>query len=152
VELEPAFRRVRPAVRASDADRERTVEILKRNAAAGRLDDEELSTRLDGAFAAKTLGDLQPLIADLPEGNRDPVADLVGGVVRGGMQVARVGLWVALGGMTVAVILPVAIILAATVSPAAGLIAAAALVLLILLGVGRARRRRSRRAQQNLLR
>jgi hypothetical protein len=51
---------------ASDAERERAAEQLRTHAAAGRLDADELEQRLGLAFAARTRGDLAPLIADLP--------------------------------------------------------------------------------------
>jgi DUF1707 SHOCT-like domain len=53
-------------VRASDAERERVVEALRSNAAAGRLDADELEQRLDAAYAARIRADLLPLVADLP--------------------------------------------------------------------------------------
>jgi hypothetical protein len=55
------------ALRASDADRERVVERLRAHASEGRLDVQELEQRLAAAFAARTHGELQPLLADLPE-------------------------------------------------------------------------------------
>jgi hypothetical protein len=53
-------------LRASDADRERTVELLREHHAVGRLTADEFHERLDGAYAAKTRGDLDDLLADLP--------------------------------------------------------------------------------------
>jgi Domain of unknown function (DUF1707) len=53
-------------MRASDAERERTVETLRRHAAAGRLDADELERRVEAAFAATTRADLDALQADLP--------------------------------------------------------------------------------------
>jgi len=55
-----------PKIRASDADRERTVALLREHLAAGRLTAEEFHERLDAAYAAKTLGQLDELLADLP--------------------------------------------------------------------------------------
>src|ERR1700758_1231024 len=55
-----------PRVRASDADRERTASLLREHHAVGRLTAEEFSERVDRAFAAKTIGDLDALLADLP--------------------------------------------------------------------------------------
>lgn len=55
-----------PRIRASDADRERTVTLLREHHAEGRLTAEEFSDRVDRAFAAKTLGELDALLADLP--------------------------------------------------------------------------------------
>lgn len=60
-----------PAVRASDADRERVARALSEHGAAGRLTPEELDERLDAAYAARTQGDLDRLLDDLPAG---PVA------------------------------------------------------------------------------
>jgi hypothetical protein len=53
-------------IRASDADRERTAAALREHLVAGRLTPEEFDERLDKAFAARTLGDLENLMADLP--------------------------------------------------------------------------------------
>jgi len=55
-----------PNLRASDADRERTVNLLREHHAEGRLDIEEFHERLNAAYAAKTIGDLDTLLADLP--------------------------------------------------------------------------------------
>ncbi|SFF46606.1 protein of unknown function [Actinacidiphila alni] len=59
-------------LRASDADRDRIADILREALAEGRLDAGEHSERLDRVYAAKTLGELQPLVRDLPVG-RDSV-------------------------------------------------------------------------------
>jgi len=53
-------------LRASDADREETVEFLKRHYADGRLNSAELSTRVDAAYAAVGLSELDVLTRDLP--------------------------------------------------------------------------------------
>jgi hypothetical protein len=55
-----------PDLRASDADRERVVGSLRDHAAAGRLEPSELEERVGAALAARTLGALEPLLADLP--------------------------------------------------------------------------------------
>jgi len=52
--------------RASDADRDRAAYALREHLAAGRLTIEEFDERLDRAFAAKTLGELEQVMADLP--------------------------------------------------------------------------------------
>ncbi len=54
-------------IRASDADRDRTVAALREHLAAGRLTTEEFDERLDKAYAAKTLGELDALMVDLPK-------------------------------------------------------------------------------------
>src|SRR5947209_17897843 len=53
-------------LRASDADREHVAELLGQAFAEGRLSSEEHSERLEAAYAAKTMGELRPLLADLP--------------------------------------------------------------------------------------
>jgi len=55
-----------PRMRASDKDRERTAELLREHHAQGRLTPEEFDERLDRVFVAKTMGDLDALLADLP--------------------------------------------------------------------------------------
>jgi hypothetical protein len=56
----------KPAVRASDAEREQVSRQLSEHAAAGRLTPEELDERLDAAYAARTHDDLARLLEDLP--------------------------------------------------------------------------------------
>jgi hypothetical protein len=56
-----------PTIRASDAEREHHVELLREHAAQGRLSVDELSDRLDRAYAAQTRGELAVIVADLPE-------------------------------------------------------------------------------------
>ena len=53
-------------IRASDADRDRTIEVLKAGFAEGRLTKEEFAERQDRALVARTYRDLAPLTADLP--------------------------------------------------------------------------------------
>ena len=53
-------------IRASDADRDQTAAALREHLAAGRLTTEEFDERLDKAYAAKTLGEFDDLMADLP--------------------------------------------------------------------------------------
>jgi len=54
-----------PALRASDADRDRVIELLRAAVADGRLGPVEFDERLDAALAARTIGALAPLTADL---------------------------------------------------------------------------------------
>jgi Domain of unknown function (DUF1707) len=61
--------------RASDADRDRTVAALGEHLAAGRLTLEEFDERMDKAYAAKTLGELDRLMADLPEAGPGQLPD-----------------------------------------------------------------------------
>ena len=53
-------------MRASEAEREATVEGLRRHASAGRLDVAELEQRVEAALRARTLDDLAELESDLP--------------------------------------------------------------------------------------
>jgi Domain of unknown function (DUF1707) len=54
-----------PALRASDTDRDRIIELLRAAVADGRLDPVEFDERLDAALAARTVDALTPLITDL---------------------------------------------------------------------------------------
>jgi hypothetical protein len=56
----------RSGLRASDADRERVAERLRNAAAEGRLLAEELEQRLATALRARTYGELDSVVADLP--------------------------------------------------------------------------------------
>jgi Domain of unknown function (DUF1707) len=59
-------------LRASHADRERVIEVLKVAFVQGRLTRDELDTRIGEVFASKTYADLAAVTADLPPG---PAAD-----------------------------------------------------------------------------
>jgi hypothetical protein len=62
-----------PDVRASDADREAFGERLRRHHADGRLNTEEFQERIDRCYSAKTVGELEQLVTDLPpERPREP--------------------------------------------------------------------------------
>jgi hypothetical protein len=54
-----------PALRASDADRDRVIELLRAAVADGRLDQAEFDERLDATLAARTIDALAPITADL---------------------------------------------------------------------------------------
>jgi uncharacterized protein DUF1707 len=54
------------ALRASHADRDQIVELLRVAAGDGRLSPEELDQRLDLALTARTYAELAALVADLP--------------------------------------------------------------------------------------
>lgn len=56
-----------PAIRASDAEREHTVELLQRHSVDGRLTLEEFAGRMERAYEAKTREELEALSRDLPE-------------------------------------------------------------------------------------
>ena len=53
-------------LRASDAERERVAVSLREHCAAGRLTLEELSERLDEAYRARTAGELERALRELP--------------------------------------------------------------------------------------
>ncbi len=57
-----------PGMRASDADRDVVLAELTRGFEAGRLTPDELDERTSRALAARTMGDLAALTADLPAG------------------------------------------------------------------------------------
>ena len=54
--------------RASDADRERAIDVLKAAFAEGRLSRAELDDRVRRAYRSRTYGELADLSADLPSG------------------------------------------------------------------------------------
>jgi Domain of unknown function (DUF1707) len=54
------------SLRASDADRDAVAERLRQAAVEGRIDPEELEQRLHIALRARTYGDLNRLLGDLP--------------------------------------------------------------------------------------
>ncbi|MEV4258697.1 DUF1707 domain-containing protein [Spirillospora sp. NPDC049652] len=54
-----------PALRASDADRDRVIDLLRAAVADGRLDPAEFDERLTAALTARTVEALTPLTTDL---------------------------------------------------------------------------------------
>jgi hypothetical protein len=54
------------SLRASDSDREQVSERLRHATAEGRLSADELDQRLEALYAARTYGELDALLADLP--------------------------------------------------------------------------------------
>jgi len=66
-------RTVRPSeLRAGDADREAVIDALQRHCADGRLSPDELEERIDIVYAAKTYGQLDVVLRDLPGGVAAP--------------------------------------------------------------------------------
>ncbi|HWD51226.1 MAG TPA: adenylate/guanylate cyclase domain-containing protein [Acidimicrobiales bacterium] len=55
-----------PVQRAADADRDRTATLLREHVVVGRLTLDEFSDRVGRALAARTRGELEALVADLP--------------------------------------------------------------------------------------
>ncbi|MFF7071406.1 DUF1707 and DUF4190 domain-containing protein [Streptomyces pseudovenezuelae] len=56
------------AMLASHADRERAVDVLRAGYGEGRLEKSEFDKRVERAYAARTVGELALLVADLPLG------------------------------------------------------------------------------------
>lgn len=54
------------SLRAADSDREAVTERLRRAAAEGRLEPDELEDRVHTALRARTYGELDRVVADLP--------------------------------------------------------------------------------------
>ncbi|WP_282700725.1 DUF1707 and DUF4190 domain-containing protein [Streptomyces sp. CC219B] len=57
-----------PSMLASHADRERAVDVLRAGYGEGRLEQPEFEKRVSRAYAARTVGELALLVADLPQG------------------------------------------------------------------------------------
>ena len=74
-----------PELRASHADRDRVVEVLRVAAGDGRLTAAELDERLEAALSARTVSELTVLTADLP-----PVSSAGGAVVAEVKDVLRI--------------------------------------------------------------
>jgi hypothetical protein len=84
-------------LRASHADRDRVVDLLRVAAGDGRLTSDELDARLERALSARTYGELAVLTEDLPAvPGAGPAADLkkVLRIERAGSNVRRDGSWV----------------------------------------------------------
>jgi len=75
-------------MRASDAERDAVVGRLNRAVGEGRLTMDEFSGRVELAYAARTRGDLDPLLRDLPAGSEGAVPATASGtaVVSSGSQ------------------------------------------------------------------
>ncbi len=88
-----------PEMRASDADRDGVMEVLRVAAGDGRLTPDELDERLEAALSSRTLGELAMLTADLVTGPSMPgeaaaqAEDVIRIDQRGG-SVRRTGRWV----------------------------------------------------------
>ena len=57
-----------PEMRASDADRDRVLDMLREAAGDGRLTAAEFDERMEAALSSRTLGELAALTADLGPG------------------------------------------------------------------------------------
>jgi class 3 adenylate cyclase len=93
----PAAQQASPAAgqRASHADRDRVVEVLRTAAGDGLLTADELDQRVEAALTARMLAELQPLIADLTAAAPQPpqAQDLARIEVHSG-SAKRDGAWV----------------------------------------------------------
>ncbi len=78
----------RNGLRASDADRDHVADRLRRAAAEGRLLAEELEQRLGDAFRARTYGELDAIVADLPSDSGARASRPMGGLARPALVVA----------------------------------------------------------------
>lgn len=61
--------------RAADVDRDAVAERLREAVTEGRLDLDEFDDRLGRTYAAKTYGELDKLVGDLPRQRAAPVAE-----------------------------------------------------------------------------
>jgi class 3 adenylate cyclase len=82
-----------PGLLASHADRDRVVEVLRIAAGDGRLTADELDQRLEAALTARTLADLEPLLAGLATAAAADVPDLAR-ITCGSGSAKRDGCWV----------------------------------------------------------
>ncbi|MFC6082892.1 DUF1707 SHOCT-like domain-containing protein [Sphaerisporangium aureirubrum] len=87
-----------PELRASHADRDRVVDVLRVAAGDGLLTADELDERLEAALSARTLSELTVLTADLPSATAGAAGAEVKDVVRieqvHSGAIERVGRWV----------------------------------------------------------
>jgi hypothetical protein len=89
-------------LRASDADRDRTLALLADAVSDGRLTVEEHAERVQRACTARTLGELAELTADLVVASAQPVQLDAGRVISGIFAPARrAGRWVVPENLTV---------------------------------------------------
>jgi hypothetical protein len=75
VRPEPGARAAAAGLRASRADRERVIDLLKAALVLGRLDRDEFDARIGQALASRTYGGLAAITADIP-------AELIGALPR----------------------------------------------------------------------
>jgi hypothetical protein len=82
-------------VRASDADRDRVLDLLRTAVGDGRLTADEFGERMEAALSARTIGELAVLTADLgsPRAATARAEEVVRIDQKGG-SVQRTGQWV----------------------------------------------------------
>jgi Domain of unknown function (DUF1707) len=88
-----------PEMRASDADRDRVIDVLRGAVGDGRLTADEFEERVEAALASRTLGELAGLTADLvavpgPPAEVPAQAGDVARIDQRGGSVQRTGRWV----------------------------------------------------------
>ncbi|MEV8015570.1 DUF1707 domain-containing protein [Streptomyces sp. NPDC086554] len=83
-----------PELRASHADRDRVVDVLRIAAGDGLLTAAELDERLETALSARTIGELTTLTADLPGAAAAEAKDVVRIQQVHSGAIERVGRWV----------------------------------------------------------
>ena len=94
-----------PDLRASDADRDRVIDVLRAATADGRLTADEFNERMEAALASRTFRELAPLTADLAappatpparqtESPGSPPAEDVMRIDQRGGSVQRTGRWI----------------------------------------------------------
>jgi len=94
-----------PDLRASDADRDRVIDVLRAATADGRLTADEFSERMAAALSSRTFRELAPLTADLAappatpparqtESPGSPPAEDVMRIDQRGGSVQRTGRWI----------------------------------------------------------
>jgi len=66
-----------PEMRASDADRDRVIDVLRVAVGEGRLTPDEFEERMQAVLSARTFGELAPLTADLPPASGFPARPVV---------------------------------------------------------------------------
>ena len=76
----PDQARYRYDLRIGDAERDAAMSALREHFAAGRLTFDELTDRIDGALTAKTQGQIDALMADLPQIRSTPAKKEPGGI------------------------------------------------------------------------
>ena len=96
---EPAEPASSPDLRASDADRDRVIDVLRAATADGRLTADEFDERMEAALSSRTFRELAPLTADLATtpASRTPESAQAKDVIRidqRGGSVQRTGRWV----------------------------------------------------------
>jgi hypothetical protein len=85
----------RGSMRASDADRDCVVELLNVAYGEGRLSKDEYDGRLEAALSARTYGDLDQIVADLPAAHATQVTQLTPMAKTNGLAMASLACGIA---------------------------------------------------------